>query len=664
MTAVTGSFLAGTDDFEIGGAWMEEGKKGDGLIGWVHCRQGNYLGCFLRKCLDTGITGKLSGFLIVSLVGIFLLISINSFTLNRIQTLNHDISSVNIPQYKVSQFILRSINGFKISLLHILDEQDLLAEDHNVVANRQRLQEMARMIRVLKSGGSIMDVAKVSQDTLDLITIDPSAAGANRDIVERINSDYATLVESFDRLVAIKLAPAATGAELNSGLNDLLESLDDLQGSVASLAVVINNRNNAVFSESSVLISQSQSRSIIIGVVVAILLFAGSALYIVLIVFPLKSVAAKVQEIASGDSDQGKRIEVKTHDEIGRLAQYLNVLIDNIFSINTFKAVIEEEESTAEVNQRLAAVILDRYDLSKMFIYECTSTKNNMRVAFASDPQDVCATQILDDSNFCRAKRTGHAVSSIQYPAICKIFPHRDHLEHHCIPMVANGRVVGVVQFLCDKSSDPEQLKNFEERVQRASRYIKEATPVIEAKRFASALQETTLKDPMTDLYNRRFLETYTDTLVASTLRRRTMVGILMCDMDFFKEVNDTHGHEAGDIVLIKTAEVLKNCVRASDMVIRYGGEEFLILLIDVQSREDIAELAERIRVSMEATSITIPDGVLKKTISIGYSEFPNDSEGFWEAINYADVALYRAKSDGRNRVAGFTKEMWDREGY
>jgi diguanylate cyclase (GGDEF)-like protein len=643
---------------------MEQGKKGEGLVGWVQCHEGNFLGCFLRKCLDTGITGKLSGFLIVSLVGISLLIGINAVTLNRIQKLNHDISSVNIPQYKVSQFILRSINGFKISLLHILAEPNLRAEDHNVIANQQRLQEMDRMILALKNGGSIMDVAKVSQDTLDLITIDHAAAGANREEVERISRDYAALVESFDNLVAIKLAPAATAAELDSALNDLLENLEDLHTSVTTLAVAINNRNNAVFAESSTLISRSQSRSILIGVVVAVLLSIGSVLYIILIVFPLKSVTEKIRDIASGDSDQGKRIDVKTHDEIGRLAQHLNLLIDNIFSINTFKAVIEEEESTSEVNQRLAALIRDRYALTKMFIYECTGTKNNMRVAFSSDPKDVCATQILDDSNFCRAKRTGHPVSSIQYPEICKIFPHGDHLEHHCIPMVANGRVVGVVQFLCDKKVEAEQLKYFEERVQRASRYIKEATPVIEAKRFASALQETTLKDPMTDLYNRRFLETYTDTLVASTLRRRARVGILMCDMDFFKEVNDTHGHEAGDIVLIKTADVLKSCVRASDLVIRYGGEEFLILLIDIKSRDDIAELAERIRASMEATSFTIPDAVLKKTISIGYSEFPDDSEGFWEAIKYADVALYRAKQEGRNRVVSFAKEMWGRTDY
>jgi diguanylate cyclase (GGDEF)-like protein len=196
-------------------------------------------------------------------------------------------------------------------------------------------------------------------------------------------------------------------------------------------------------------------------------------------------------------------------------------------------------------------------------------------------------------------------------------------------------------------------------------RYIKEATPVVEAKRFAMVLKETTLKDPMTDLYNRRFLESYVETLVANCKRRGSSLGVLMCDMDFFKEVNDTHGHEAGDAVIVKTAEIIKSCVRASDMVIRFGGEEFLVLLTDVRDRQAIAELAERIRKTMESTTIKIPNGgTLKKTMSIGYSEYPTDTEGFWEAIKFADVALYSAKEGGRNRSVGFSAEMWTQQTY
>ncbi len=155
------------------------------------------------------------------------------------------------------------------------------------------------------------------------------------------------------------------------------------------------------------------------------------------------------------------------------------------------------------------------------------------------------------------------------------------------------------------------------------------------------------------------------DTLVANAKRRATNVGVLMCDMDFFKEVNDTHGHEAGDVVIVRTAEILKECVRTSDLVIRYGGEEFLVILVDVASKDDINRVAEKIRTSMEATTMQLPGGgTLQKTISVGYSMYPFDSEGFWECIKYADVALYKAKNNGRNQVQGFEEEMWDQKLY
>jgi len=431
------------------------------------------------------------------------------------------------------------------------------------------------------------------------------------------------------------------------------------------MTVAVNKRHGGQFQELETIINASMTRSLWIGAAIAAVLTVATMLYILIIVVPLRSILKKIKFIAKGEGDRDQRIEVKSNDEVGQLAHQLNTLVDNIFSLNSFKAIIEEEESTTEVNQRLAALLKERHRLDKIFIYELSGNKNRMTVAFASQIDDVCSPEILEDANFCRAKRTGHDISSLEFPHICKQFPHKDRLEHHCIPMIANGRVVGVVQFLHPKDSSPESRENFEHMVKRAARYIKEATPVIEAKRFASALHETTMRDPMTDLYNRRFLESYTDTLVASTMRRKTKVGILMCDMDFFKEVNDTYGHETGDIVLIKTADVLKSCVRASDMVIRYGGEEFIVLLIDVKSREEIMDLAERIRKKMEETVINVPDGSLQKTVSIGASEFPGDSSsGFWEAIKYADVALYRAKDEGRNRVVLFTSEMWKEDKY
>lgn len=115
-----------------------------------------------------------------------------------------------------------------------------------------------------------------------------------------------------------------------------------------------------------------------------------------------------------------------------------------------------------------------------------------------------------------------------------------------------------------------------------------------------------------------------------------------------------------GDTLLKETSLILRNSVRESDIVVRFGGEEFLIVLVDVASGEGM-RVAEKIRIKVEETNFKIPSGVLKKTISMGVSEFPEDTDGFWHAIKFADVALYRAKEDGRNRCVRFDESMWDK---
>jgi len=169
------------------------------------------------------------------------------------------------------------------------------------------------------------------------------------------------------------------------------------------------------------------------------------------------------------------------------------------------------------------------------------------------------------------------------------------------------------------------------------------------------------LTDAMTGLHNRRFLEEFTHDLVAYTERNKASFSILMADLDYFKQVNDSYGHEVGDTVLKELAKVLKTTVRASDLVIRYGGEEFLIILRDTEA-EDAGTVAEKLRKSVEDMKVQIAGAQLQKTISIGLATFPADSDSFWQAVKYADVALYQAKETGRNRCLHFTPDMWTDE--
>ena len=118
-----------------------------------------------------------------------------------------------------------------------------------------------------------------------------------------------------------------------------------------------------------------------------------------------------------------------------------------------------------------------------------------------------------------------------------------------------------------------------------------------------------------------------------------------------FKRVNDLFGHDTGDFVLVHLAQICQHCARKADLVIRFGGEEFLIILPDCDE-SCAATLAERIRVTVEESNIHTPNRTLQQTISIGVAEFSYTStKTIWDIIKLADIALYQAKSNGRNQV-------------
>jgi diguanylate cyclase (GGDEF)-like protein len=223
---------------------------------------------------------------------------------------------------------------------------------------------------------------------------------------------------------------------------------------------------------------------------------------------------------------------------------------------------------------------------------------------------------------------------------------------------LVGGATVAVIQFVFDPpASESEELVN-DARIFKAEEYISESLAVIETKRLMGSLRDSALIDGLTGLHNRRYLQEYAEKIVAGVLRRGKAIGLIMCDLDYFKQVNDTHGHNAGDIVLKEAAKVIRQSVREADLVIRFGGEEFLAVLLDISEGESL-RVAEKIRHNIEKCVIKLPDGVIQKTISLGTSEFPADTSTLWSCIKYADVALYRAKNEGRNRCVRFTKDMW-----
>jgi diguanylate cyclase (GGDEF)-like protein len=132
-----------------------------------------------------------------------------------------------------------------------------------------------------------------------------------------------------------------------------------------------------------------------------------------------------------------------------------------------------------------------------------------------------------------------------------------------------------------------------------------------------------------------------------------------MIDIDYFKLVNDTYGHDVGDTVIKALSDILKSSIRESDMAIRYGGEEFLVLLRRT-TREATMKISSNIHQSFKDKKFSIGSETIEKTLSIGIAKLPDDSDSIWKVIKYADTALYEAKNTGRNKIVEFTSEMFE----
>jgi diguanylate cyclase (GGDEF)-like protein len=150
------------------------------------------------------------------------------------------------------------------------------------------------------------------------------------------------------------------------------------------------------------------------------------------------------------------------------------------------------------------------------------------------------------------------------------------------------------------------------------------------------------LHDPLTGLANRRALELQLGNGFEIARRYAENISVVMADIDHFKRFNDTHGHQEGDKLLVRVAQILETVIRSSDCVFRYGGEEFLIIL----TKTDITNariVAEKLRAAVETGT-----GI---TVSLGVASYENSMTGSEVLVKMADSALYRAKENGRNRV-------------
>jgi diguanylate cyclase (GGDEF)-like protein/PAS domain S-box-containing protein len=208
---------------------------------------------------------------------------------------------------------------------------------------------------------------------------------------------------------------------------------------------------------------------------------------------------------------------------------------------------------------------------------------------------------------------------------------------------VLNGRVI--------VAHDITEHKWLENDLQYANDSLK--VQLAEIEELRAKLQEQAIRDPLTNVYNRRYMAEFLDQELARASREQYPVTVVIMDMDHFKNFNDNYGHRCGDLVLQAFAKFLVDHTRRSDVVCRYGGEEFVIVMPDA-SMEDGYERVEAWRQIFSETAIDYDTMKFSATFSAGLAIFPDHGSTGDAILQAADKALYRSKNNGRNRVTRF----------
>lgn len=258
----------------------------------------------------------------------------------------------------------------------------------------------------------------------------------------------------------------------------------------------------------------------------------------------------------------------------------------------------------------------------------------------------------------CWALRRGqlYSVGDASTGMICNHVGPPIAVSYICVPMIAQGETLGILHIRSNPWGASKLLEQpiiaVESKWQLALTVSEHIGLALANLKLRESLRIQAIRDPLTGLFNRRYMEESLERELKRAQRKGVPIGIVMMDIDHFKHFNDSFGHAAGDYLLRELGVFLKTLVRGEDIASRYGGEEFIVVLPET-SLEETMQRAEQIRQDVKTLKLSeqFPksEGV---TLSLGVAVFPQHGTSVEELLKSVDVALYQAKRDGRDRVA------------
>jgi diguanylate cyclase (GGDEF)-like protein/PAS domain S-box-containing protein len=277
-------------------------------------------------------------------------------------------------------------------------------------------------------------------------------------------------------------------------------------------------------------------------------------------------------------------------------------------------------------------------------LYTLSPSQNALEALTTWGPEPTAAVLASDE---CWAFRRGrvHAVERGAAAAICA---HASGAATSiCVPMMAQGDILGLLHLVAQEDG----VLGDEARVQLATTVAERVALALANFRLRETLRNQSIRDPLTGLFNRRYLEETLDRELLRASRSGLPLSVLMVDVDHFKRFNDTLGHPAGDAMLVAVARLLCDRLRSEDVVCRYGGEEFVVVLPEADL-ETAQARAEQLRAAARQLSVSSAGRHLPPvTLSLGVASYRNHGDTRSAVLTAADAALYRAKHQGRDQV-------------
>ena len=345
------------------------------------------------------------------------------------------------------------------------------------------------------------------------------------------------------------------------------------------------------------------------------------------------------------------RVTVDSQDELGECARSFNDLIDALIrsqevenAAGAFSKTLSSHLEVPPLAEQ-ALVLLQKYTGATAGTVLVEQEGKLVTVA----QHGLTEAAQLANSDHVRVALKTLEHQQISFPedtAIDGLLASLQPRELIVLPINYKELVLGAIVVANTRSFTPTSLRLLELFRQSFGLALHNAVTHDRMQRMAAA-------DPLTGTYNRRFGMTRLREEFNRAQRTSTPLGILMYDVDHFKNVNDSYGHLIGDRVLSRIASASQSALREGDIQIRYGGEEFLVLLPGA-SKQNSCEAAERVRRVVEDTSVHDGEQQIRTTVSVGVASYPEtQAEDVIELIGAADSALYTAKASGRNQVVG-----------